>query len=66
MNKKCLIGLLNKKIILVDIDTTVKAKKQAFREGCDNVIVSELTDLLRKKWIDEIDVSIDDFSGVEL
>ena len=66
MSNKRLIGLMNKKIVLVDMETTIKAKKQALKEGCDNVIVAEFTELLRKKWIDEIDVSISDFTGVEL
>ena len=66
MSKKCLIGLMNKKIVLVDMETTVKAKKQAFREGCDNVIIAEFTELLRKKLIDEIEVSMSDFTGIEL
>lgn len=66
MSKTCLIGLMNKKIILVDMETTVKAKKQAFREGCDDVIIAEFTELLRKKWEGEIDVSVSDFTGIEL
>lgn len=66
MSKKCLMGLMNKKIVLVDMETTTKAKKQAMHDGCDTVIVAEFTELLRKKWIDEIEVSMNDFTGVEL
>ena len=66
MSKKCLMGLINKKIVIVDMETTIKAKKQAMKEGCDTVIVAEFTELLRRKWIDEIEVSMSDFTGVEL
>lgn len=62
---KVLFGLMNKKIVLVDIETTPKAKKQALKEGCTTVLVAFLTDELREKWINEIEVSISDFNGVE-
>ena len=31
MSNKRLIGLMNKKIVLVDMETTIKAKKQALK-----------------------------------
>lgn len=64
-NKKVLFGLRDSKIIAVDVDTSVKAKKLMFREGCTSVIVAELTESIREKWIEEIEVSISDFNGVE-
>lgn len=64
-NKKVLFGLRDSKIIAVDMETTVKAKKLMFKEGCTSVIVAELTESIREKWVDEIEVSIDDFNGVE-
>lgn len=63
--KKVLFGLRDSKIIAVDVDTSVKAKKLMFREGCTSVIVAELTESIRGKWIEEIEVSISDFNGVE-
>ena len=64
-NKKVLFGLRDSKIIAVDVDTSVKAKRLMFREGCTSVIVAELTESMREKWIEEIEVSISDFNGVE-
>ena len=64
-NKKVLFGLRDSKIIAVDVDTSVKAKKLMFREGCTSVIVAELTESIREKWIEEIEVSISDFNGIE-
>lgn len=66
MSKKVLFGLIGSKIVIVDVDTSLKAKKQCFKEKCTSVIVAELTEDLRKKWINEVDVSMSDFTGVEL
>jgi hypothetical protein len=43
---KVLYGLIGDKIAVVDADTSVKAKKQCFREKCTSVIVAEKTDEL--------------------
>lgn len=66
MSKKVLFGLIGNKIAVVDVDTSLKAKKQCFKEKCTSVIVAELTEDLRSKWINEVDVSMSDFTGVEL
>ncbi|WP_373739909.1 hypothetical protein [Jeotgalibaca porci] len=63
---KVLFGLMDKKIVLVDTETTPKAKKQALKEGCTTILVAFLTDELREKWINEVEVSMADFEGVEL
>lgn len=66
MGRKVLFGLIGSKIAIVDVDTSLKAKKQCFKEKCTSVIVAELTEELREKWIDGADVSMNDFTGVEL
>ena len=66
MSKKVLFGLFGSKIAVVDVDTSAKAKKQCLMGGCTTLIVAELTEELRKKWIDEVEVSMSDFNGVEL
>ena len=63
--KKVLFGLRDSKIIAVDVETSVKAKKLMFKEGCTSVVVAELTESIREKWIKEIEVSISDFNGIE-
>ena len=63
--KKVLFGLRDSKIIAVDVETSVKAKKLMFKEGCTSVVVAELTESIREKWIEEIEVSISDFNGIE-
>lgn len=63
---KILYGLKDNKIIVVDADTSNKAKKQCFKEGCTSVIVADKTDEAMKAFVDEMPVSIDIFKDVEL
>lgn len=64
---KILFGIRDKKIVYVSIHTTLDEKKRCFREtGCSTVIVADRTDEIYEAWIENKDVDISMFHGVEL
>lgn len=63
---KVLYGLIGSKIAVVDVNTSMKAKKQCFREKCTTIIVAEKTDELMAAFSNGDDVTMDMFKGIEL
>ena len=63
---KVLYGLIGDKIAVVDADTSIKAKKQCFKEKCTTVIVAEKTAELMDAFANGDSVTINMFKGVEL
>lgn len=66
MGNKILYGLIGNKIAIIDQDTSLKAKKQCFKEKCTSVIVAEQSDELKDAFINGDSVTIDMFKGVDL
>lgn len=63
---KLLYGLIGDKIAIIDQDTSLKAKKECFKEKCTSVIVADQSDKLREAFVNEKSVTMDMFKGVVL
>lgn len=63
---KLLYGLIGNKIVILDQDTSLKAKKQCFKEKCTSVVVADNSDELKDAFINGDSVTMDMFKGVEL
>ena len=63
---KVLYGLRDRKIAVVDVNTTIRAQQQCFKEKCTSVIVANKTDELMDAFVNGADVTIHMFKGVEL
>lgn len=63
---KLLYGLIGDKIVIIDQDTSLKAKKECFKEKCTSVIVADQCDELREAFVNESSVTMDMFKGVLL
>lgn len=63
---KLLYGLIGDKIAVIDQDTSLKAKKECFKEKCTSVIVADQSDELREAFVNEMSVTMDMFKGVVL
>lgn len=66
MSNKILYGLKNSKLIILDIDTSEKSKKQCFRHGCTSVIVADRSQKAIDCIVSGDDVTMDMFEGVVL
>ena len=65
MSIKILYGLKNGKLIILDVDTSDKSKKQCFLEGCTSVIVADRSQEVIDCMISGDNVTMDIFSGEE-
>lgn len=63
---KLLYGLVGDKIVIVDQNTSIKAKKQCFKEKCTSVIVADQSEELRVAFVEGHSVTMDMFTGVVL
>ena len=58
MRRKVVIGIKDELIVFVDLDTSKKTLRSAVTEGCDAVLITEMTDELRMCWTNELNVRI--------
>lgn len=63
---KILYGLIGEKIAVMDADTSLKAKKQCFKEKCTSVIVADKSSELGDAFINGDSVTMDMFKGIVL
>lgn len=63
---KILYGLTGNKITVMDVDTSVRAKKQCLKEGCTSVVVADYSLKLSNCFLNEHDVDMSMFEGVVL
>ena len=63
---KILYGLIGDKIAIMDADTSLKAKKQCFKEKCTSVIVADKSNELSDAFINGDSVTMDMFKGILL
>lgn len=66
MSNKILYGIKNGKLIILDVETTEKAKKQCFREGCTTVVVADRSQEAIDCMVSGNNVTMDMFTGIEL
>lgn len=58
---KVLLGFMGNKLVVVDQETTERAKKDCLKEGCDQTIIAEWSDKLYKCWTEQTDVDFNWF-----
>lgn len=63
---KILYGIKDSKLIILDIDTSKKAKKDCFKEGCTSVIVADRSQEAIDCIVSGEDINMNMFTGIQL